>query len=196
ALPRIDRGEGDEALRITAAHPRHPVVGHRRSPRCRLGVPRQQHAAHTFVVSRHLVNGAYRYVESKVVAEIVHVRADGTLQVLGRRRMDVAVDRRAHVALELTAGSHQREGCGVSRRSGILSLSVAGTREDLAVAAFTSVDGTRLYYEEEGTGTPVVLLHGLSSSTKGNWQDPGIWTALVDAGKRVIGLDARGHGRS
>src|SRR5205085_10070565 len=41
-----------------------------------------------------------------------------------------------------------------------------------AVAAFTSVDGTRLYYEEEGTGTPVVLLHGLSSSTKGNWQDP------------------------
>jgi pimeloyl-ACP methyl ester carboxylesterase len=64
------------------------------------------------------------------------------------------------------------------------------------VAAFASVDGTKLYYEEEGTGTPVVLLHGLSSSVKGNWQEPGIWAALVDVGKRVIGLDARGHGRS
>jgi pimeloyl-ACP methyl ester carboxylesterase len=64
------------------------------------------------------------------------------------------------------------------------------------VAAFASVDGTKLYYEEEGTGTPVVLLHGLSSSIKGNWQEPGIWAALVDVGKRVIGLDARGHGRS
>jgi pimeloyl-ACP methyl ester carboxylesterase len=64
------------------------------------------------------------------------------------------------------------------------------------VAILTSFDGTHLYYEEEGAGTPVVLLHGLSASTKGNWKDPGIWTVLVDAGRRVIGLDARGHGRS
>lgn len=64
------------------------------------------------------------------------------------------------------------------------------------MAEFTSFDGTHLYYEEEGAGTPVVLLHGLSSSTSGNWQEPGIWDALLGAGKRVIGLDARGHGRS
>jgi pimeloyl-ACP methyl ester carboxylesterase len=36
------------------------------------------------------------------------------------------------------------------------------------VAAFTSFDGTQLYYDEEGAGAPVVLLHGLSTSTKGN----------------------------
>jgi pimeloyl-ACP methyl ester carboxylesterase len=59
-----------------------------------------------------------------------------------------------------------------------------------------SFDGVRLHYEEEGTGAPVVLLHGLSSSTKGNWQDPGIWARLVEPDRRVIGLDARGHGRS
>ena len=64
------------------------------------------------------------------------------------------------------------------------------------MAAFTSFDGTELYYEEEGTGAPVVLLHGLSASTKGNWQEPGIWAALVETHRRVIGLDARGHGRS
>jgi pimeloyl-ACP methyl ester carboxylesterase len=64
------------------------------------------------------------------------------------------------------------------------------------MAELTSFDGTSLYCEEEGTGSPVVLLHGLSSSTQGNWKDPGIWAALVGAGHRVIGFDARGHGRS
>ena len=64
------------------------------------------------------------------------------------------------------------------------------------MAHFSSFDGTELYFEESGRGTPVVLLHGLSSSTRGNWQDPGIWDELVEAGKHVVGLDARGHGRS
>jgi pimeloyl-ACP methyl ester carboxylesterase len=64
------------------------------------------------------------------------------------------------------------------------------------MAEFASFDGTTLYYEDEGSGAPVVLLHGLTSSTRGNWQEPGIWGALVAAGRRVIGLDARGHGRS
>lgn len=59
-----------------------------------------------------------------------------------------------------------------------------------------SFDGVVLHYEEEGDGPPVVLLHGLSSSTAGNWVDPGIWSELVAAGRRVIGLDARGHGLS
>lgn len=64
------------------------------------------------------------------------------------------------------------------------------------MAEIVGADGTTLSYEEEGTGDPVVLLHGLSSSTEGNWRRPGIWAALVDAGHRVVGLDARGHGRS
>ncbi len=61
---------------------------------------------------------------------------------------------------------------------------------------FTSFDGTSLYYEDEGTGLPVVLLHGLSSSTEGNWKAAGIWAALARVGRRLIGMDARGHGRS
>jgi pimeloyl-ACP methyl ester carboxylesterase len=64
------------------------------------------------------------------------------------------------------------------------------------MATFTSFDGTKLYYEEEGAGAPVVLLHGLSVDVDGNWKAPGIWAALVDAGHRVIGFDARGHGKS
>jgi pimeloyl-ACP methyl ester carboxylesterase len=64
------------------------------------------------------------------------------------------------------------------------------------VATFAGFDGTELYYEEEGAGSPVVLLHGLSADTEQNWKAPGIWSALVEAGHRVIGFDARGHGRS
>jgi pimeloyl-ACP methyl ester carboxylesterase len=60
----------------------------------------------------------------------------------------------------------------------------------------SSFDGTTLYFEEEGTGPPVVLLHGLSASIQLNWRAPGVWAALVSAGHRVIGLDARAHGRS
>lgn len=62
--------------------------------------------------------------------------------------------------------------------------------------SLTSFDGLRLHYADEGSGQPVVLLHGLTSSTEGNWRRPGIWSQLVDQGRRVIGLDARGHGRS
>jgi len=61
---------------------------------------------------------------------------------------------------------------------------------------FSSFDGVKLHYETEGEGSPVVLLHGFGASTRTNWVEPGIWSALVHAGHRVIGLDARGHGES
>jgi pimeloyl-ACP methyl ester carboxylesterase len=66
----------------------------------------------------------------------------------------------------------------------------------LVIDHFDSFDGCQLHYDVEGVGSPVVLLHGFTSSVDGNWRQPGIWQALVDAGKRVIGFDARGHGRS
>jgi pimeloyl-ACP methyl ester carboxylesterase len=61
---------------------------------------------------------------------------------------------------------------------------------------FVSFDGTELYYDQEGTGPPVILLHGFTSSVDGNWRQPGIWRAVLDAGRQALGFDARGHGRS
>lgn len=61
---------------------------------------------------------------------------------------------------------------------------------------FPSFDGLALTYQEEGGGRPVVLLHGFAASTDHNWRGPGVWRSLVGAGRRVIGLDARGHGAS
>jgi pimeloyl-ACP methyl ester carboxylesterase len=43
---------------------------------------------------------------------------------------------------------------------------------------------------------PVVLQHGFVSSAAGNWENTGVVDALLGAGRVVMALDARGHGRS
>jgi pimeloyl-ACP methyl ester carboxylesterase len=65
-------------------------------------------------------------------------------------------------------------------------------------AAMPTLDsaGVRIHYVAEGSGPPVVLVHGFASSVRGNWRAPGIIDALVAAGRRVVALDCRGHGES
>jgi 3-oxoadipate enol-lactonase len=54
------------------------------------------------------------------------------------------------------------------------------------------VNGVELYYEIHGTGEPVLMIHGLGSSTR-DWdlQVPALATRF-----KVITYDVRGHGRS
>lgn len=52
--------------------------------------------------------------------------------------------------------------------------------------------GCKLFYEEHGQGTPVLLIHGLGSSTL-DWE---MQIPDLAAHHRVIALDVRGHGRS
>lgn len=54
----------------------------------------------------------------------------------------------------------------------------------------TSID---LYYEDHGTGKPVVLIHGYPLSAA-SWEKQ--LPALLDAGHRVVMYDRRGFGRS
>jgi pimeloyl-ACP methyl ester carboxylesterase len=49
---------------------------------------------------------------------------------------------------------------------------------------------------DEGQGEPIVLVHGFASSKEVNWVQPGWFTTLKGAGRRVIALDNRGHGQS
>ncbi|MCA1711966.1 MAG: alpha/beta hydrolase, partial [Actinobacteria bacterium] len=49
---------------------------------------------------------------------------------------------------------------------------------------------------DAGSGPVVVLLHALQANATANWLDPGVASALVDAGYRVVAPDARGHGGS
>jgi pimeloyl-ACP methyl ester carboxylesterase len=62
------------------------------------------------------------------------------------------------------------------------------------VAYFDS-DGVQIYYEEHGTGEPVVLVHGFASRAEHNWGLTG-WYMQLSPHYRVVALDCRGHGKS
>lgn len=53
-----------------------------------------------------------------------------------------------------------------------------------------------LAYLDEGSGEPVVLVHGFASNKEVNWVYPSWTSTLKRAGFRVIAIDDRGHGES
>lgn len=53
----------------------------------------------------------------------------------------------------------------------------------------------KISYTVQGSGSPVILIHGLHSSASMNWTLPGTTAALAKM-HRVITMDARGHGSS
>ncbi len=57
-------------------------------------------------------------------------------------------------------------------------------------------DNVAIAYEEEGEGTPILLIHGFASNGRVNWWGTGWVKALAKAGHRVITIDNRGHGAS
>jgi pimeloyl-ACP methyl ester carboxylesterase len=57
-------------------------------------------------------------------------------------------------------------------------------------------DGVEIAYRVAGEGPPALLIHGFASNIDVNWADTGWIAALVDAGRRVVAIDNRGHGAS
>jgi len=67
------------------------------------------------------------------------------------------------------------------------------------MSRFKSFDGVEIYYQcwlRKSADPPVVLHHGYVANSRVNWVVPGIVRRLNLAGRSVIALDARGHGRS
>jgi len=60
------------------------------------------------------------------------------------------------------------------------------------VSRFADIDGVRLHYQEKGVRTPLVLLHGFTSSTY-SWKD--VFEPLSKS-FRVIAVDLKGFGFS
>jgi len=60
---------------------------------------------------------------------------------------------------------------------------------------FTSFDGTKIAFTDQGEGAPVLLIHGFISSGN-SWDKTVLEQALLDAGYRVIVPDLRGNGHS
>lgn len=57
-------------------------------------------------------------------------------------------------------------------------------------------DGVEIHYEVFGEGEPILLIHGFASNAKVNWGSTGWIDLLTKAGRQVIAIDNRGHGRS
>src|SRR6185295_8163242 len=57
---------------------------------------------------------------------------------------------------------------------------------------FADIDGVRIHYQEKGTGTPLVLIHGYTSSTY-SWKE--VFEPLSKS-FRVIAVDLKGFGFS
>ena len=65
--------------------------------------------------------------------------------------------------------------------------------------SFIADDGVEIVYDDWGAelpGVPIVLHHGFAASALANWTAPGVTDQLLLLGRRVVALDARGHGRS
>lgn len=54
-------------------------------------------------------------------------------------------------------------------------------------------DGVEIRYKVIGTGTPVILIHGFLSNFELNWQET---IKVLAPHFQIIGMDARGHGKS
>lgn len=57
-------------------------------------------------------------------------------------------------------------------------------------------DGVEIAFMDEGAGFPTLLIHGFASNHRVNWVSTSWVRHLVEAGRRVIAFDNRGHGES
>ena len=60
---------------------------------------------------------------------------------------------------------------------------------------FFSNDGINIYYEIEGSGPDVILIHGFAANLEYNWKRTN-WVDTLKDENRVILMDCRGHGKS
>jgi len=60
---------------------------------------------------------------------------------------------------------------------------------------FFNNEGIKIYYEVEGEGPPVIMIHGFAASLEGNWKQTN-WVELLKNKYKVILVDCRGHGKS
>jgi pimeloyl-ACP methyl ester carboxylesterase len=89
-------------------------------------------------------------------------------------------------------------GAGAAALAGLAAYNVAKTRrteaENPPIGDFIEVDGVELHYLAQGSGSPIVLLHG-NGATLEDWTASGLFDQLA-ANHRVIAFDRPGFGYS
>lgn len=74
-------------------------------------------------------------------------------------------------------------------------LLTAAANSAVAQDKFFNSGGVQIRYLEQGTGEPIVLVHGYTGNLELSWVDPGVFANLAK-NYHVIALDNRGHGKS
>lgn len=75
----------------------------------------------------------------------------------------------------------------------IVALQGMAQKTKPAGSGLVSVNGTKIYYEEYGTGKPLVLLHGAFMTIDTNW---GELIPELSKTRRVIAIESQSHGHS
>ena len=57
-------------------------------------------------------------------------------------------------------------------------------------------DGVEIAFDDQGQGPAILLIHGFASNARVNWHGSGWVKTLLEAGRRVVTIDNRGHGES
>jgi pimeloyl-ACP methyl ester carboxylesterase len=73
----------------------------------------------------------------------------------------------------------------------VLSSVIHGQQKP--VTGYAPVNGLKMYYEIQGTGEPVVLLHGAFMAITDDWL---LWINELAKTHKVIAVDMQGHGRT
>ena len=74
----------------------------------------------------------------------------------------------------------------------ILMPAVALARQT-PTTGYAPVNGLKMYYEVQGDGEPVVLLHGAFMTITNNWSE---WIGELAKTRKVIAVEMQGHGRT
>jgi pimeloyl-ACP methyl ester carboxylesterase len=123
------------------------------------------------------------YTPIELIPEGIEFTADGS-------ELFVGVTTAQHIAVFDVEGFALRRSPFVLRAGQATAALGIGT----PLRSFDS-NGTEIAYLDFGSGEPVVLLHGGFGSLN-DWLRHPICRALLNAGFRVIAMDARGHGQS
>ncbi|MFX1497874.1 MAG: alpha/beta fold hydrolase [Promethearchaeota archaeon] len=60
---------------------------------------------------------------------------------------------------------------------------------------FFDNEGVKIYYEIEGEGPPVIMIHGFAANIEANWKSTN-WVDFLKDDYELILVDCRGHGKS
>jgi pimeloyl-ACP methyl ester carboxylesterase len=72
-------------------------------------------------------------------------------------------------------------------------LSGVVSAQQKPVTGYAPVNGLKMYYEIQGRGEPVVLLHGAFMAITDEWR---VWINELAKTRKVIAVDMQGHGRT